>query len=185
MHYYRMDPPLCSGGPPPHTRFALPVTRERCLSMPEIGEKERDYLFKELYKPKSNNLMPSLRSQSLLEYSQMHSPSFRLCPVWGTISQKKKQKSVVLLCLSRVVPKRCLLAASPGFKSQCQSSSVAPFLTPPTIGHSCQHSHIPPALLGCHSKSRQVWPCGVEPIISKVLCRLCNQGELTPSYVMG
>ena len=98
---------------------------------------------------------------------------------------------MALLCPSHVVPqtpvvpKRWRLAASLGFKSQHQSSSAAPFLTPPTIGHSCQHSHIPPALLGCHSKSRQVWPCGVEPIISKVLCRLCNQGELTPSYIMG
>ena len=43
----------------------------------------------------------------------------------------------------------------PGFKSQRQSSSADPFLAPPTFGHSCQHS-------------RQVWPCGVEPIISKL-----------------
>ena len=46
-------------------------------------------------------------------------------------------------------------------------------------------SHIFPAFLGCHSKSWQVWACGVEPIISKLLCRLCNQGELPPSYVLG
>ena len=59
------------------------------------------------------------------------------------------------------------------------------FLTPATIGHSCQHSSIFPALLGCHSKSVQVWPCGMEPIISKLLHRLCNQGELPPSYIMG
>ena len=51
--------------------------------------------------------------------------------------------------------KRHQMAASPGFKSHCQSSSVAPFPAPPTIGHSCQ-------------QSRQVWPCGVEPIISKL-----------------
>ena len=62
----------------------------------------------------------------------------------------------------RVVPKRMRgpknrhqVAATPGFKSQCQSSSAAPFPAPPTIGHSCQHS-------------RQVWLCGVEPIISKL-----------------
>ena len=85
-----MDPPLCSGGPPPYTRFALPATRERHLSVPEIGEKERDYLFKEIYKLKSNDLMSSLRSQRPLEYPQMHSPSFPLCPVWGSVSQKKK-----------------------------------------------------------------------------------------------
>ena len=45
------------------------------------------------------------------------------------------------------------LTATPGFKSQRQSSSAAPFPTPPTIGYTCQHSHILPALLGFHSKS--------------------------------
>ena len=47
------------------------------------------------------------------------------------------------------------MAALPGFKSQRQSSSVAPFPAPPTSGHSCQHP-------------REVWPCGVEPIFSKL-----------------
>ena len=37
-------------GPPPRTRFALPAARERRLSMPEIGEKEKEYLFKKLYR---------------------------------------------------------------------------------------------------------------------------------------
>ena len=138
--------------------------------------------------------MSSLRSQSSLENPQTHSPSFPLCPVRGTISQKKKYQFMVLLCpcclipkrcQSCVVPKRCCMAAVPGFKSQHQSSSVQPFPTPPTIGHSCQHSHIFPALLGCHCKFGQVWPCGVEPIISKLLRRLCNQGEWPPSYLMG
>ena len=41
------------------TRFALPATRERCLSMPEIGEKERDYLFTKLYR--LSDLMSSLK----------------------------------------------------------------------------------------------------------------------------
>ena len=58
--------------------------------MPEIGEKESDYLFKELYKLKSNDLMSSLRSQNPSEYPQTHSPSFPLCPVWDTVSQKKE-----------------------------------------------------------------------------------------------
>ena len=49
IYYYRMDPPLCSGIHP-RTRFALSATRERHLSMPEIGKKERDYLFKRLYR---------------------------------------------------------------------------------------------------------------------------------------
>ena len=33
-------------------------------------------------------------------------------------------------------------AAAPGFKSQRQSSSAAPFLTPPIISYTCQHSRI-------------------------------------------
>ena len=77
------------------------------------------------------------------------------------------------------------MAATPGFKSQCQSSSAAPFPTPPTVSYTCQHSCILPALLGCHSKSGQVWPHGMEPIFSKISCRRCNQGELLPSYILG
>ena len=77
------------------------------------------------------------------------------------------------------------MAVAPGFKSQCQSSSAAPFSTPPTISYTCQHSHILPALLGCHSKSGQVCPLGMEPIFSNLSCRHCNQGELLPSYISG
>ena len=77
------------------------------------------------------------------------------------------------------------IAAGPGFKSQCPSSFAAPFLTPPTVSYTCQHLRTLPALLGCHSKSRQAWPYGVEPIISKLSRRPCNQGELLPSYILG
>ena len=77
------------------------------------------------------------------------------------------------------------MAAMPWFKSQCQSSSAALFPTPPTIGYTCQHSHIFPAFLGCHSKSGQAWPYDVEPIISKLSLRCCNQGELLPSCILG
>ena len=66
--------------PSPRTRFALPASRERHLSMPETDEKERDYLFKELYKLKNNDLMSSLRSQSPLEYPQTHNPPFPSLP---------------------------------------------------------------------------------------------------------
>ena len=44
--------------------------------------------------------------------------------------------------------------------------------------HSVSPASIPrilPALLSCHCKSGQVWPHGVEPIISKLSCRPCNQ----------
>ena len=87
---------------------------------------------------------------------------------------------MVILCQSSIVP--LLMAAAPGFKAQHQSSSAAP--TPPAVSYTCQHSCIFPAFLGCQSKSGQAWPCGMEPIISKLLCRLCNQGELPPSYTL-
>ena len=74
---------------------------------------------------------------------------------------------------------------APGFKSQCQSSSTGPFPTSPTISYTCEHSRIHPALPGYHSKSGQEWPHGVEPIISKLSRRHCNQGELLPSYILG
>ena len=77
------------------------------------------------------------------------------------------------------------LAAEPGFKSQRRSPCAAPFPTPPTICYSCWRPHISPTLLGCRSKSRQAWPRGVAPTISKLPGWLCNQGELPPSYIMG
>ena len=77
------------------------------------------------------------------------------------------------------------MAAMPRFKSQCPSSFAAPFLTPPTVSYTCQHPCILPAFLGCHSKSGQVWPHGTEPIISKLSHRLCNQGELLSSPILG
>ena len=180
-----MDPPLWSGGPPPCTRFVLPTARERHLSMTEIGEKERDYLFKELYKLKSNDnvfieISKSFRipsnAQSFLP--PLPSPGYRI---------SEKEIEVHGSSLPKTCGPKNTLHGCPTmkFKSLRRSSSASPFLTPPTIGHSCQHSHIFPALLGCHSKSGQVWPCGVEPIISKLLRRLCNQGELPPRYSMG
>ena len=55
-----------------------------------------------------------------------------------------------------------------------------PIPTPPTISYIYQHSRISPAFLGCHSKSRQAWPQGMEPIISKLSHRHCNQGNCFP-----
>ena len=77
------------------------------------------------------------------------------------------------------------MAAAPRFKSQRPSSFAAPFLTPPTVSYTCQHPCILPALLGCQSKSGQMWPHGVEPIFSKLSCRPCNQRELLPSPILG
>ena len=78
-----------------------------------------------------------------------------------------------------------LYGCRPRFKSQCPSSFAAPFPTPSTVSYTCQHPRILPALLGCHCKSRQVWPHGMEPIISKLSRRPCNQGELLPSPILG
>ena len=63
------------------------------------------------------------------------------------------------------------------------------FLCSPISHSSYNQLHLPvfpilPALLGCHSKSGQVWPHGTEPIFSKLSHRLCNQGELLPSYIL-
>ena len=77
------------------------------------------------------------------------------------------------------------MVAVPGFKSQSPSSFAAPFLTPPAVSYTCQHPRILPALVGCHSKSGQVCPHGVEPIISKLSHRPYNQGELLPSPILG
>ena len=90
----------------------------------------------------------------------------------------------MVLTLTQAVGSPPGMAAEPGVKSQHPSSSAAPFPTPPTISYTCQHSHILTALLGCHCKSGQVWPHGVEPVISKVSCRCRNQGKLLPSYIM-
>ena len=79
--------------PKGHRMAALPATRERRLSMLEIGEKEREYLFKELYKLKSNYLMSTLRSQSPLEYPQTQSPSFPLT-LSGVLYLRKRNKNL-------------------------------------------------------------------------------------------
>ena len=71
------------------------------------------------------------------------------------------------------------LPLQPHFRLLLQSA------TPASIPVFFQHPRIFPALLGCHSKSGQVWPHGVEPIISKLSRRCCNQRGLPPSYILG
>ena len=44
------------------------------------------------------------------------------------------------------------------FESWSEYSSASPFLTPPTISYTCQHSCVFPAFLGCHCKSGQACP---------------------------
>ena len=117
-------------------------------------------------------------------------PSFRAA--WSLLSPPKPcgppyyfwSRVVSSLLQSRMVSSFSM-AAGPRFKSQCPSSFAAPFPTPPTVSYTCQHPGILPALLGCHSKSGQVWPHGMEPIISKLSHRPCNQGELLPRPILG
>ena len=128
----------------------------------------------------------------------------QLCRCHGVPTLPKQRGSLLLLPQNRVVlfpfsTKAALSSLSsphqsrvvlwydctPGFKSQHQCSSAAPCSTTPTIRYTCQHSCILPALLGCHSKSGQVWPHCMDPIFSKLSSRCCNQGELLPSYILG
>ena len=117
-------------------------------------------------------LLASELRGSTLSFRAAWSPPFSPITLWS---------SLLLLELRGLFS----MAAGPRFKSQCPSSFAAPFLTPPTVSYTCQHPRILPALLGCHSKSGQVWPHGMEPIISKLSHRPCNQGELLPSPILG
>ena len=98
-----------------------------------------------LFFPAKSLLLPKLRGKkkhskttwsSLLSFRTSWSSPFPLRTAWSSLS----------------------MAAASRFKSQCPSSSAAPFPTPPTVSYTCQHPCILPALLGCHSKSGQVWP---------------------------
>ena len=78
------------------------------------------------------------------------------------------------------------MAAVPGFKSQRQSSSAALFPTPPPISYTHQHSlFFQFYWAAIVSLGRHGWPHVMEPIISKLSHRLCNQGELLPSAILG
>ena len=116
---------------------------------------------------------PEPHGPLLFTPSEPHGPSYSL------------QKHVVPFIPFTTAWPSPSMAAAPGLKSQRPSSFAAPFQTPPTISYTCQHPRILLALLGCHCKSGQVWSHGMEPIISKLSCRPCNQGELLPSPIMG
>ena len=151
--------PSFTPGVPPHLLGSLcRPPEERRLSIPEIGEKERNYyLFKSYtdytHKRTQSFLLPFAQSGVLYPREEVE--------VRGLGSQhhlhgkREHLQSHVVPENTRGPKKRDQMAATPGFKSQRQSSSAAPFPAPPTIGHSCQHSW-------------QLWPSGVEPIISKL-----------------
>ena len=88
--------------------------------------------------------------------------------LWSRVVSSFSPKTLWSSLLFEAVWSLLPMAAGPRFKSQCPSSFAAPFLTPPTVSYTCQHPRILPAFLSCHSKSGQVWPHGMEPIISKL-----------------
>ena len=118
-------------------------------------------------------LLASEPRGSTLSFRAAWSPLLYFRAVWSTPSSPKTLWSSPPM------------AAGPKFKSQRPSSFAAPFPTPPTVSYTCQHPCILPALLGCHSKYGQVWPHGMEPIISKLSRRPCNLGEFLPSPTLG
>ena len=77
------------------------------------------------------------------------------------------------------------MAAMPGFKSQLQSSSAVPFPTPPTVSYTYQHSLSFQLDCAATVSLGMCGPHGMEPILSKLSHRRCNQGELLPSYILG
>ena len=128
---------------------------------------------------------PLLSSQNhvvLFPISELRGPFY---PLQNHVALYLLQNLMVLSLSLRTAWSSSPMAAAPRFKPQCPSSFATPFLTPPTVSYTCQHPCILPALLGCHSKSGQVWPRGMEPIISKLSHRPCNQGELLPSPILG
>ena len=111
--------------------------------------------------------------------SELHGPPIHSRTVWPPIYFRTAWSSLYFGAVWFTLS----MAAGPRFKSQCPSSFAAPFLTPPTVSYTCQHPRILPALLSCHCKSGQVWPHGMEPIISKLSAGPVTRGSclLVPS----
>ena len=59
IYYYQKDPPFSLGVPPNLLGSLCPPPEERCLSMPEIGEKER-IIYLKVIQTYSNDLMSSI-----------------------------------------------------------------------------------------------------------------------------
>ena len=92
---------------------------------------------------------------------------------------------MVLLCLSLEVPKRQHMAATLGLNPSASLPLPHHFrllpqsVTPDSIPVFYQLYWAAISNLG------QVWPHSMEPIVSKLSCRGCNQGELPPSCIVG
>ena len=131
------------------------------------------------------HLLMAHQQESFLPFSSWQSLSCCLSHVAKGSTPKPRGPN---FCPSHVIPTYSAKAVWSslvwlphlGFKSPRQSSSAAPFPTPPTVGYTGLHSYILPALLGCHSKSRQAWPHGMEPIISTLSRRPCTRGSYFP-----
>ena len=86
--------------------------------------------------PSAQSRVPYLRKRSRSLWFRLRVPS-AVSPPRGPHSAKAAWSSL------SSPPKRhgplSGMAAAPGFKFQCQSSSAAPFPTPRTISYTCQH----------------------------------------------
>ena len=162
------DPPFSPGVPPPYQ------VRLACLQRKDISQCQRlikrkgiiNYLkviqTKVLQNTHKRTVLPSPSSQSGVPYlrkevevrdsGSQHHPHGKKGALPKLHGPQKDAQCCVVPERMHGPKKRRQMAAALGFKSQLQSSSAAPFLAPPTIGHSGQHSG-------------QVRPCGVEPII--------------------
>ena len=100
-------------------------------------------------------VLPSPSAQSGVPYLRKRSRSlwFRLPAPWAVLPPGCPHSAKAVWFSPPIPPKPrgplpsspklggpLCMAATPGFKSQCQSSSAAPFLTPATITYTCQHS---------------------------------------------
>ena len=105
--------------------------------------------------------------------SEPHGSPIYFRAAWSTLSITSEPRGLLFLWLLGLgLNPSAHLPLQPHFRLLLQSAIPASI---PVL----------PALLGCHSKSGQVWPHSMEPIFSKLSRRPCNQGELLPSYILG
>ena len=77
------------------------------------------------------------------------------------------------------------MAAVPGFKSSCQSSSAAPFQNPPKISYTFQHPCILPAYWAAIVSLGRCGPMVWSQSSLSAQVTVTGWGELPPSYILG
>ena len=131
--------------------------------------------------PSAQSGVPYLRKRSRSPWFRLPAPSAVSGP-WGPTLPKQRGSLLLLrqncVGLSQVwLP--CLgLNPSTSLPLQPHFPLLPQSVTPASIPYSSSFT-------GLTSKSGQVWPHGMEPVISMLSRRPCNQGELPPSYILG